>query len=210
MAEMAKVCVTTRVVVGSKVLWTGGKLYDDSVTVKLVVDAALAKAAARAEHGLIFESVESFQSEQAMEQRGTELDCDDFGDTQVAHLRDSFGRWLKVCAAFDEAAAGPATPLPSGLQRLMGSQRLQPRKLPTSPTGERYNFRLFRALVANLERDGLSFPALDADQSGKHMLTALALALQYLLPFDDADPSPLRLDGRIHLVLPKRFKTQAH
>ena len=43
MAAPAKVCVTTRVVVGPKVLWTGGKLYDDSATVQVVVDAALAR-----------------------------------------------------------------------------------------------------------------------------------------------------------------------
>ena len=61
-AIMAKVCVTIRVVVDKKVIWTGGKLYDDSATVKLVVDAALTKAAARAERGLIFQCVESFQS----------------------------------------------------------------------------------------------------------------------------------------------------
>ena len=55
-------CVTTRVVVGPKVLWTGGKLYDDSATVQVVVDAALATAAARAERSIIFQSVGSFHS----------------------------------------------------------------------------------------------------------------------------------------------------
>jgi len=40
------------------------------------------------------------------------------------------------------------------------------------------------------------------------MLTALLLALQYLLPFNDAEPSPLRAAGRIHLVVPNRFRTQ--
>ena len=63
MAAPAKVCVTTRVVVGPKVLWTGGKLYDDSATVQVVVDAALATAAARAERSIIFQSVGSFHSQ---------------------------------------------------------------------------------------------------------------------------------------------------
>ena len=102
MAGVNKVCVTTRVVVGQKVIWTGGKLYDDSVTVQVVIDAAVAKAAAHEGRGLIIQSVESFQSEEAMGRRGTELDSDDLGDTQVAHLRDSFGRWLKVRAALNE------------------------------------------------------------------------------------------------------------
>ena len=29
-----------------------------------------------------------------------------------------------------------------------------------------------------------------------------------LLPFDDFEPSPLRLDGRVHLVVPTRFTTK--
>ena len=74
--------------------------------------------------------------------------------------------------------------LPSGLKEIMGTQQRRPRALPTPPDGTRYDFRLFRALLANLERDGLNFPLLDAQQSGKDMLTALAEALQYVLPFD--------------------------
>jgi len=73
--------------------------------VQVVIDATLTKVAAREGCGLIFESVESFHSEEAMGRRGTELDSDDLGDTQVAaHLRDSFGRWLKVRAALNETA----------------------------------------------------------------------------------------------------------
>jgi hypothetical protein len=30
-----------------------------------------------------------------------------------------------------------------------------------------------------------------------------------LLPFDDAEGSPLRLDGRVHLVVPERFTSEA-
>ena len=70
--------------------------------------------------------------------------------------------------------------------------------------------RLFRALCANLQEEGLSFPLLDAEGSGKRMLTALSLALQYVLPFDLADPSPLRLAGRVHLAVPKRFCTEVY
>ena len=123
-AVAVKACIAIRVVVGPKVLWTGGKLYDASVTVKEIVDAALAKAAERTQGGIFFVSVQSFQSEQAMARRGTELDSDDLNDLQVAHLRDSFGRWVLIHAAFDEAAASPATALPSGLQRVMDTQQL--------------------------------------------------------------------------------------
>ena len=59
-AAAPKVAITTRVLVGQKLLWTGGKLYNDSVAVKLAIDAALAKAAAHAERIIIFQSVESF------------------------------------------------------------------------------------------------------------------------------------------------------
>ena len=37
----AKVIVTTRFVVDSKIIYTGSKLHDDSATVKLVIDTAL-------------------------------------------------------------------------------------------------------------------------------------------------------------------------
>ena len=100
-----------------------------------------------------------------------------------------------------DAGAGAASGcrLPSGLQKIMDSQRLCPRVLLPAPEGARFDFRLFRALLVNLERERLDFPTLDADQSGKRMLTALSQALQYVLPFDGAEPSPLRLAGRVHL-----------
>ena len=44
--------------------------------------------------------------------------------------------------------------------------------------------------------------------SGKRFVTTLSLALQYLLPFDDAESSPLRAAGRVHLVVPTRFTTE--
>ena len=44
----AKVIVTTRFVVDSKIIYTGSKLHDDSATVKLVIDTALEKAEQRA------------------------------------------------------------------------------------------------------------------------------------------------------------------
>jgi hypothetical protein len=200
----AKVIVTTRFVVDSKIIYTGSKLHDDSATVKLVIDTALEKAEQRAGSSLTCGSVEACQSEAALEGRGNELDDADLTELTVADLRDGIGRWLKVQVMADTYAS----PLPSATDKLMQTQQLQSRALPTPPEGERYEFRLFRAILANLQRDNLSFPMLDAGQSGKRMLTALSQALQYVLPFDEAEPSPLRLAGRIQLVVPKRFSTQ--
>ena len=91
----------------------------------------------------------------------------------------------------------------------MQTQAETPRALPPAPDGDRYDYRLLRALLSNLQRDGLSFPVLDANASGQRILSAIAAGLQYVLPFDDSDPSPLRLAGRVHLVVPRRFKTEA-
>ena len=91
----------------------------------------------------------------------------------------------------------------------MQTQAETPRALPPAPDGDRYDCRLLRALLSNLQRDGLSFPVLDANASGQRILSAIAAGLQYVLPFDDSDPSPLRLAGRVHLVVPRRFKTEA-
>ena len=173
----AKVIVTTRFVVDSKIIYTGSKLHDDSATVKLVIDTALEKAEQRAGSSLTCGSVEACQSEAALEGRGNELDDADLTELTVADLRDGIGRWLKVQVMADTYAS----PLPSATDKLMQTQQLQSRALPTPPEGERYEFRLFRALLANLERDNLSFPMLDAGQSGKRMLTALSQALHYKL-----------------------------
>ena len=91
----------------------------------------------------------------------------------------------------------------------MQTQQAQTRALPTPPDGNALQFRLFRALLAVCKAENLSFPILDAEVSGKRMLNVLSDALQYVLPFDDAELSPLRLDGRVHLIIPDRFKTKA-
>ena len=64
MAAAAKVVVTTRVVADAKNIFTGSKLHDDSATVQVVINAALEKAALKANRGLIFVSVEAGQTEE--------------------------------------------------------------------------------------------------------------------------------------------------
>ena len=207
-----KISVVTRVLIACKEIFISGKLYEPSVTVQQVVDITLQKAATRVERPLTFQSVEACRSDEAMQRRGAVLDTDDLSDMNCTHLRSSFGCYLKVHAEYGDGDAGPSTALPSALERTMERQRRQPRKLPTPPVGDRYEFRIFRALLVDLERSNLDFPLLDADtpgSSGHRMLTALSLALQYVLPFDDIEPSPLRSEGRVHLVIPKRFKTKA-
>ena len=101
----AKVIVTTRFVVDSKIIYTGSKLHDDSATVKLVIDTALEKAEQRAGSSLTCGSVEACQSEAALEGRGNELDDADLTELTVADLRDGIGRWLKVQVMADTYAS---------------------------------------------------------------------------------------------------------
>jgi hypothetical protein len=130
----------------------------------------------------------------------------------VGHLRDSFGRFLKVYCSSGAASTGTPTQLPSAFGRLSETQQKEhgQLKLPTSPNGDQYEYRLQRALLLQLEKESLGFTAADASLSGKDLVRLLAKALQYLLPFDDAEPSPLRLDGRVHLMVPARFKAEVH
>ena len=172
-----------------------------------VVKVALDKAVARTQKNLIFKVVSTCESEAALVRRGTELDNDDLDELTVADLRDSLGQFLKVIAEFDEEQMSTPKVLRSGLDELTSIDRQQ-RALPSPPTGKRYEYRLFAALISSLEAEGLSFPKLDVEQSGRRMLTALSNTLQYLLPFADSTPSPLRLDGRVHLIMPERFSTQ--
>ena len=204
---MAKVSISSLVVVGAKEIIRSGKLYDESVDLPAVIKSAMDKAAAQAERSLCFMKAEAFASVDAMERRGFELDTADLPDMTVKNLRDHFGQFIKLHAEYAEVETG-ATSLPSVNQTLMQAQQQRSRALPTPPSGGRYDFRLFRALLVNIEQEHLSFPLLDADCSGKSMLNALALALQYVLPFDDAESSLLRAAGRVHLVVPARFKTE--
>ena len=208
MTTPCKVSISALVVVGVKEILNSGRMYDDSVDVKAIITMAMDKAAAQAERSMCFVKAEAYASAEAMDRRGTLLDNDDLPAMTAKDLRDHFGRFLKVHAVYAENEAG-STSLPSGMERLMQTQRQQSRALPTPPPGGRFDFRLFRALLVNIEEERLSFPLLDAEHSGRSMLNALALALQYLLPFDDAVSSPLRAAGRVHLVVPERFKTKS-
>ena len=104
---MAKVAVTSRVICDGKTIFSGGKLYTESATVQAVVNAALEKAAERAERSVLQDLVEACPTEAAMERRGTELEKDELSEMSVADLRDHFGQFLKVHAQFDNAAATP-------------------------------------------------------------------------------------------------------
>lgn len=88
-------------------------------------------------------------------------------------------------------------------------QARSPRALPLKPKGRHFAHRLACALINNMEAENLSFPVLDAEHSGKTMVRLLSECLQYVLPFDVAEPSPLRAPGRVHLIVPKRFSTEA-
>ena len=139
--------------------------------------------------------------------QGTVLDPDDLSELTVANLRDDNTRFLHIHALDDEAGAA-AGPLPSVFEEMSRSQQDSERGLPTPPLGNSLSHRLFRALLVAAEKESLSFPKLDVNESGKRMLTAMSKALEYVLPFGEAEPSPLRLDGRVHLTIPRRFSTK--
>ena len=74
---MAKVSISSLVVVGAKEIIRSGKLYDESVDLPAVIKSAMDKAAAQAERSLCFMKAEAFASVDAMERRGFELDTAD-------------------------------------------------------------------------------------------------------------------------------------
>ena len=95
-----KVAITIHVAFERTVLKYAG-LYDDTVTVKSIVDANLAKACESAARSLIFESASTFASAEDMRVPGTLLNAADTAEMTVAHLRDTFGRWLLVRATVE-------------------------------------------------------------------------------------------------------------
>ena len=69
-----------------------------------------------------------------------------------------FGAFLKVRLPHVAAGAGPATPTPLSAATVKLMQAQQRLCLPTPPSGEgRYDFKLFRAINDQLEREGLGF-----------------------------------------------------
>ena len=196
-----KVPVVVRVELGKK-HHQSGRMHEAEVALSLVVSDALERAEPEIAAGkLTASTVKCF--------RTTEFSGTGTVPTTVGILRDMFGCNIKVLATAEDSPATPGM-RPNAMTRLMQTQAETPRALPPAPDGDRYDCRLLRALLSNLQRDGLSFPVLDANASGQRILSAIAAGLQYVLPFDDSDPSPLvRLAGRVHLVVPRRFKTEA-
>ena len=202
-----KVPVVVRVELGKK-HHQSGRMHEAEVALSLVVSDALERAEPEIAAGkLTASTVKCFRTTE-FSGTGTVLDNEDLGETTVGILRDMFGCNIKVLATAEDSPATPGM-RPNAMTRLMQTQAETPRALPPAPDGDRYDCRLLRALLSNLQRDGLSFPVLNANASGQRILSAIAAGLQYVLPFDDSDPSPLRLAGRVHLVVPRRFKTEA-
>ena len=203
--QALKVFVNTRVVEGGKVCVSLGKLYDETESLKFVVDKSLEKAATKVQCSLIVQRVTAASTEEG---RGMELDLEDLPELQVAQLRDGAGRFLTVLAERTVDSAGTPRSLPSASSEMMDAQARTPRALPVPPAGPNLAHRLARALINNMAAENLSFPILDAEQSGKIMVRLVSECLQYVLPFDVAEPSPLRASGRVHLVVPTRFSTE--
>ena len=172
-------------------------MHEAEVALSLVVSDALERDEPEIAAGkLTASTVKCFRTRE-FSGTGTVLDNEDLGETTVGILRDMFGCNIKVLATAEDSPATHANP-GRDAEGAAACARRRP-----------YDYRLLRALLSNLQRDGLSFPVLNANASGQRILSAIAAGLQYVLPFDDSDPSPLRLAGRVHLVVPRRFKTEA-
>ena len=195
---MPFVAVTVQIFEGRSMLSSRGSIFAESDTVRTIVDAEIQHAGASQ---LAVCSVHAFQAAAAA--AGVELRLDHLGHFTAAMLREDFGRFLKVTLGTKEA--GGVRELPSALDEMQRAQQRGQRMLPAPPVGNNFNHRIFRALIAGIKEHQLGFPLLDAEHSGKGMLRALSLALEYVLPFDAAEPSPLRSEGRVHLTIPERF-----
>ena len=120
--QTPKVFINVRVVIGGKVSASLGKLYEETVNLKFVVDKSLEKAATKEQCSLIVHGVTAASTEEG---RGMELDLDDLSELQVAQLRDSAGSFLVVCAERDVGdSSGTPRPLPSATMKLMDVQAL--------------------------------------------------------------------------------------
>ena len=89
--------IPVRVVVGKKTICQKAKLFEESATVKTIIDEVLAAAAERADGNITFSSVEACASAEALDRDGTELDNDDLATLTVKQLRGCFGGFDDKC-----------------------------------------------------------------------------------------------------------------
>ena len=125
------------------------------------------------------------------------LDIVDLKQFVLNDMRD-FGYFIAVsCVRHDgnsgsgngqscNEAQGPRV-LPNGLAVLMAASAHPNLVLPPLQPDNRFDYKIFNALVADLKSEALGWEAVDAAGSGKGLLLRLAGALQYILPFDGAD-----------------------
>ena len=210
-AVLSKLLVQTRVVAGPKVLTTHGKLYKVETPVQVVVDSAIATLDGGM--AMAIEEVRSFNTQIAFDsgERGTTLDEEDLEELTVENLRDELGKYLIVRVDTDSAKkAPPPGPLKSAFEKMAANAAGLASALPPKTSGEIYWMRIHNALVELCTAKGLGFHAETArkEACGGGMFHHLSKALEYLLPFDDAKPSPLRPAGRVHLIIPEMFTTK--
>ena len=154
-AAKPKISLKIRVAVDGKTVGDWGKLYDESVKLQIIIDWSIEKAADKSERTLTFQRVEACTSEEALDRCGTILDAEYLPELAVADLVRMFGRFLKVHTSAGASSSGP-TELPSAFDEIVASQQRNQGQLvlPTAPTGERFDFRLQRALISQLKQQG--------------------------------------------------------
>lgn len=90
--------------------------------------------------------------------------------------------------------------LPSAFEQLRDQRVLQ---LPTKAMGDRFDFKIYNALIDHLKSLALGWQDGDVEGSGKQLLVSLRMALQYLLPFEISGAL-----GRTSFNLPARFSAE--
>ena len=193
--------LSLRVVAGSKTLTALVKPLRSDLMLRGAVDVALTRA--RESHIIQGEPSVSLFHDQNESGAGQNFDLEDLDSLTLEEVAP-FGNHVRIMVAVDEGATREV----NATERLMSDA--SKRCLPPPYETNRYDFNIFNSLLKACAEGCCKFSLLDAEPkgTGTSFLFKLAQTLQYILPFDDAEPSPLRLAGRVSLAIPARFKTE--
>ena len=188
--------VRVRIYLGKSLLGEPARPYAPTVTVKAVVDAAIAPFPGME----LVDNVEVF-NDSAGNNRTAHLPIDCLGDVHleelisngfgtnlVTHVRESGDcstpHGFTSTASSTTPNGGPSS-LPNSLHGMMEREKEHELVWPPRATGPYLNHAIFNALLDDLKRLAVGWHHADAIGSGKTLIDTLSRALMYALPFDE-------------------------
>ncbi|KAL1518544.1 hypothetical protein AB1Y20_002833 [Prymnesium parvum] len=185
--------VRVKLMAGQRILAAPARPYASTKTVKEVLDQVLES------HGgalTLRSALDVYPTAEENKSQRTELEKSDLGEITVDDVSSLGYFWVAHCTLPSDVT--PQFYRSSALDKVMNVNKTY--VLPPRSPSEKLRFKLFNALVDELEAAGLGWLRADAADSGKGLLDSLSFTLQYILPFDESGALERR-----SCYIPERF-----